>query len=86
MSQLEFFSPARLAFTREVINNHPDIVASLLEAGLDLSESKYTEALAHVAGMLNILLDGAYTQADLDRLADMLYIKLVNKNKTIITL
>ena len=58
---LEFFSPDRIALAQEV-TNHPHLIALLQKH----PQAEFEILLAEIAHYCEIVLDGDYTQEDLD--------------------
>lgn len=78
-TKLEFFNASRVALNQE-LKHHPKLSALMSNYSADDFEGKIGEIAAH----FNIILDGAYTQQDLDQLCDLLCRKLRDKRKVII--
>lgn len=76
---LVFFPESFIALNQEV-GNHPELCARLAKHPSQELEIR----LAEIATYCDIILDGYYTQEDLERLADILVRKLKDKNSIII--
>lgn len=79
--KLDYFSPERIALARE-LRNHPELCKLLANHASDEFEIK----LAEIATYCEVILDGQYTQHDLDGLCDLLVRKLKQKLSGIILL
>ena len=77
--QLEFFSEHRIALNQEVLQ-HPELQALLGTHPVDAFE----ERLGEVAAYCGIIVDGYYTQEDIDKLCGILVRKLRDKRSIII--
>lgn len=78
-AKLEYFSPDKIALMLE-IRKHPELIKLLAE-----SEVKdWEEQLAGIAAYCGIVVDGAYTEAELDRLCAVLIHRLQEKRTLLI--
>lgn len=79
MAYLEYFPESRLQLAQEV-KKHPDLMEKIQKHPQD----EFELILAEIATYCEILLDGYYTQEDLDGLCEILYWKLRNKRSPVI--
>lgn len=79
----EYFSEARIALMRE-IKNHPELEAQL-QGAYEQGVTDWSDQLGIIAAYFNVLMDGMYSQLDLEVLTDKLWHKLVAKRKLLIT-
>ena len=78
-ARLEFFPESYIALSRE-IPNHPQLCELLAKH----PPQEFEIRLAEVAAYCEVVLDGTYTQEDLEKLCDILVRKLKAKNSSII--
>lgn len=74
MAHLEFFHPARIALAKEV-KNHPELAPLLNEHEV----GDFGNRVGAIAATFGIMLDGPYTEEDIDRLCEELVGKLMQK-------
>ena len=72
---LEFFSPARIALTREVQTHWPQVMERLAAEG----SKEWPDQLATIAAFCDVLVDGHYLEHQLEDLADKLVVALQSK-------
>jgi len=75
--RLEMFSDARIALMREV-KEHPDLLFSIAEV-MALGDGSWEDQLGCIAAHCYIVVDGAYSEQDLDKLYDILVFELKTK-------
>lgn len=75
---IQFFPIEFLELNAEITHHH-DLITYLYQVRIDSKDSSLELMLSSVAAWLGILLDGAYTQDDLKRLATILTEKLRDK-------
>jgi hypothetical protein len=68
----DMFSESKMAILRKV-KEHPPLQTLLLQYDL---RTQWPDALGEIAAYCNIVVDGMYTQQELDRLEDILYREL----------
>lgn len=78
MAYLVLFSEPRIALNREVAN-HPELMELLQKHPANEFEIR----LAEIASYCEVILDGVYSQMELDKLCDILYKKLIQKRTPI---
>ena len=78
---LEFFNPARIALAKE-ITNHPKLIARLQKH----PQAEFEILLAEIALYCEIVLDGDYTQDDLDKLCYVLLGRLRKMHSPLIVI
>jgi hypothetical protein len=82
MAYLEFFSPERLALQQEImLDDH----AALWPLLAKYPASEFEMRMAEVAAYCDVVLDGYYSQQELDKLCDILVKKLREKRTLVIT-
>jgi len=81
-AKLEMFSEARIALMREV-GQHPKLLQQLHDGGHS-PNTDWPEMLGVIAAYCNIVMDGFYSQADLEHLYDIVYWKLRSFRSTVI--
>lgn len=81
MVRLEFFPESRIALSREVAEHPP-----LLELLQKHPQAEFEIILAEIASYCEIVLDGTYSQEDLDKLCDILFKRLRAKRSSILLL
>lgn len=79
--KLEFFPESRIALSREVAEHPP-----LLELLQKHPQAEFEIILAEIATYCGVVLDGTYTQEDLDKLCDILFKRLRAKRSSILLL
>lgn len=77
------FPEERIQLMLEV-REHPQLMELLQE--LHVPYEDFGSRIACVAAYCNVMMDGAYTEQDLNKLCDILILKLKDKRKAIITL
>lgn len=68
----DYFPESRIQLGRE-LHHHPEVMQQIQEAGVG---DDYPQLLGVVAAHFNVLMDGMYTQDDLNILAEKLVFKL----------
>ncbi len=79
MTNLVYFSDSRIALQEEV-PKHPDLMERLADQPVDEFEIR----LALIAGFCNILLDGHYTQEDIDGICEACVQELTKRRMPVI--
>lgn len=69
---LDYFDEAKIALGRE-LHHHPEILQKIMDAE---AQDSYPELLGVIAAHFNIIMDGLYSQDDLNKLAHKLVFKL----------
>ena len=77
----EYFPESRIELGRE-LHKHPKLMQQIMDA--DIGDD-YAQLVGIVAAHFNILMDGMYTPADIDKLAEKLVFKLRSQRVGIIT-
>jgi len=82
MSTLEMFSDARIAFEKEVRENHPKLAMKMILANAE-SGTKADEGIniGVAAAEFNIVMDGAYSRDQIEAMYNTLFHKLREKSK-----
>jgi hypothetical protein len=70
---LTYFSPARVALNTET-NKHPVLIAQLLA----LDDRSWNTQLAEIAAYCNVIMDGLYSQEDLEILYPQLTTRMAD--------
>jgi hypothetical protein len=73
----EMFHPAKVVLMKEV-NKHPKLVETIVSQGFNEREH-WPEMLAEIAAYVIVVVDGVYTPAELDKLCEICYFRLVEK-------
>ena len=76
---LDYFHPARIALNKEV-REHPALLAFISS----YHPSDFAGIIGEIAAYCNVVMDGMYSEDDLNVLCDMLYWKLKDTRKIII--
>jgi len=71
MAKLEFFSDSRTALNKET-KNHPALAPLLASYDSD----DFAGRLGEIAAFCGIIVDGNYTESELDKLCEILFFKL----------
>ena len=79
MSYHEMFSYQRIALQQE-LTHHPELCELLAK----IPAAEFEMRLAEISAYAGVLLDGYYTQGELDKLCDILTRKLVEKRTQLI--
>ncbi len=76
----KYHSEARIALTREITKNHPELVFKLQSSG----NSDWVAMLGEIAAHVNIILDGNYMPDELEALYPILLEQLRQKGQIIV--
>ena len=81
MAYLEFFSEARLNLQKEIAQDGHEALWPLLAK---YQASEFELRLAEIAAYCEVILDGVYSQQELDKLCEILTRKLYEKRTGVI--
>lgn len=83
MAYLEYFSPQRLALQREIAQTGHENLWPLLA---NHPPSEFEMRLAEIAAYCEVILDGVYSQEEIDKLCEILTRKLYEKRTGVIVI
>jgi len=81
--QFKMFGENKIAFARELATNHPELNEMIITKH-GVGENNFELCLCEVAAYFEIVLDGQYTEEDLERLCGILLQKLVQSRTPVL--
>jgi hypothetical protein len=83
-TEFEMFSEARIALCREIVKCWPVLAQQLHEVHQENPDITWPDQLGIIAAFCGVVMDGFYSQQQLEELTDKLYWKLHYARKGII--